>query len=487
MTDQQRFDSLGCYGCDFIETPNIDKLASEGVRYENCYVNNPVCTPSRASMLTGKHVNGHGVYQLHDILPEDQPLFTVKLKEKGYQTVLKGKLHVSGRTFERDARNPNDGFDVYSYAMTPHRTDGTYNSYGQWLQENRPEFHAKLTELGRNVGNIPPDCHFTYWAAEETIDMIENRSKERPFFCMMSVVDPHDPYSDYPLEALAGVHEERIPKPVFREGEPHDKPEAVQRAHDHGYLGGYHNYSPEDIHNMRLGYYASIVFLDEQVGRVLETLEHEGIKDNTLVIFISDHGDMLGDHEQFAKGPFFYDPSVKVPFIMRLPGTIPEGKVVDELVQPHDVGATVLSLAGFEYADIQKMMPGSLDLIAALKGTQPYRDYAVCVFRNTMISDEKVYFDPPIYATMMRTDTFKIVVYHGWDASCGSIEGELYHMKNDANEQHNLWNHSGYQDIRESLVHRVYNWLVASDMQYNGKRGGEMIPPQSQVSLNNPL
>jgi arylsulfatase A-like enzyme len=113
MTDQQRFDSLGCYGCDAVNTPNLDRLAAEGVLFENCVVANPVCTPSRASIWTGKDLPGHGVMRLYDNLHEDEVLFPVHLQQLGYRTGLFGKLHVSSMLAESRGRHPHDGFDAY--------------------------------------------------------------------------------------------------------------------------------------------------------------------------------------------------------------------------------------------------------------------------------------------------------------------------------------------------------------------------------------
>jgi len=488
-TDQQRYDSLGCYGLECVKTPNLDRLAEEGVLYTNCYVNNPVCTPSRASIMTGKHLNGHGVYRLHDILPEDEVMFPSRLRQKGYHTALFGKLHVSGRSFEREKRHRNDGFDIYRYAMVPHRTDGTFNSYGEWLRTNRRGFYDKLNALGRQVGNIPVDSHFTHWAAEMTIDFLRARERDAPFFCMMSVIDPHDPYSDYPLEMRELVDEDRIPEPVVDEGESHRKPKDIIRAHEHSYLGSFHDFSLQQIREMRLGYYASIALIDLEVGRVLDVLDREGLRDNTLVIFTSDHGDMLGDHELLAKGPFFYDACTKVPLIMRHPVQIEPGTRIEELVQPHDLGATVLGLAGFKAEEIKDFMPDSLDLVSLLnrEGSANYRDHAVCLFRNTMIDDRKLYFDPPIYATMYRSKRYKLNAYHEPDLGSHEYQGELFDMLEDPRELNNLWDHPDIARTKQELLGALTNWLVGSDMMYHAGRGGEVFPPKSQWSLNNPL
>jgi len=134
MTDQQRYDSLGCTGADWVQTPNLDRLAAEGVVFDNHYASNPICTPSRASLMTGRSLPGHGVYKLHDILPEDQILFSRRLQQRGYHTALYGKLHVSGRIYEASRRHPQDGFDSYEWCLESMLSmDSPFNGYAPWL------------------------------------------------------------------------------------------------------------------------------------------------------------------------------------------------------------------------------------------------------------------------------------------------------------------------------------------------------------------
>ncbi len=158
-----------------MNTPNLDKLASESAVFENCYVNNPICTPSGASMFTGKQLPEHEVYKLHDILPSAEILFTRLLKETGYRTSLFGKLHVSGRLYEENNRHPNDGFDIYEWCLEASISmDSPYNAYSKWLKEKNPNFHAKLKKLGRKLLHIPKEYHLTHWASERTINFIKN-------------------------------------------------------------------------------------------------------------------------------------------------------------------------------------------------------------------------------------------------------------------------------------------------------------------------
>ena len=132
-SDQQRRDSLGIYGCRYVSTPNLDRLGSQATVYEHCYCNAPVCTPSRACMMTGKTMPGHGVYNLFDILPENEKMLPYYLREQGYETALVGKLHVSGTEYEVNKRNPGDGFDIYDLAHEPSvYTEAPYNAYACW-------------------------------------------------------------------------------------------------------------------------------------------------------------------------------------------------------------------------------------------------------------------------------------------------------------------------------------------------------------------
>ena len=152
ITDQQRFDSLGCYGFEAAHTPNLDRLANQGLLFEHCYVNNPICTPSRASLMTGQHLPGHGVYQLYDNLSDDQVLFTEYLQQLGYHTALFGKLHVCSRYTEVYQRHPRDGFDVYEWCLEHNiDLDSPLNGYARWLQSVDLVFYQQLCCQGRKL------------------------------------------------------------------------------------------------------------------------------------------------------------------------------------------------------------------------------------------------------------------------------------------------------------------------------------------------
>ncbi len=460
MTDQQRFDSLGCYGADFAHTPRLDRLASEGVHFEHCYVNNPICTPSRASMMTGQTLLGHGVHQLYGQLDDRFTLLPKHLKNLGYHTSLVGKLHVSDYKIEAEYRHPNDGFDDYLWCHDPTLgLDSPFNAYAKWLSEKNPEYLAQLK--AKRWGAIAPtDLHMTTWAAQQTVELIRNRDADKPFFIKMSVFDPHNPYHDCPPEYAAKVDMSRMPSRIGMDTDMSKLPRGIQQEHHGSYMKDYSNYSQQGIDDMRRGYHGSVSLIDEKVGDVLDELEKQGIFDNTLVIFISDHGDMLGDHQLLVKGAFFYDACTRVPLIMRWPKQIQAGKVHEGLVQNHDLAATILTAAGMSADTIADVMPESINMLPSETGSDPVsvrtREYAVCHYLNTGISStstlEPKYFDPPIYASMIRDDRFKLNVY--WNGDQG-IECQLFDMKQDINELNDLSDNASFAGEKARLLEQL--------------------------------
>jgi arylsulfatase A-like enzyme len=493
MTDQQRYDSLGCYGNKGVHTPNLDRIAEEGVRFDQCYCNATICTPSRASILTGLPLCGHGVYKLHDVLPPEQVLLPERLRRLGYTTALCGKLHVSGRIEEAEKRHPNDGFDVYNYCLDPAglHFNSPLNGYAQWLREKDPQFYELVLEKGKQIEHFPADLHYSKWAAESAVHFIENAPKGKPFFCKLSFFDPHDPYMDYPEEYGQMVDVKNLPpvRPLLEGNAP--IPEGAQRERDRPIQP--HGAQAEDlVRRSRIGYYASIAFLDNQIGRVMEVIENRGLADNTIVLFVSDHGDMLGDKGLLTKGAYFYDPSSRVPFLLRYPGTLPGNTVCKHLVQPHDIAATLLAAGGMNPDERKTLMPHSMNLLRLLEEGdtyEQYRDYAVTLYRNSGYGPGGTYFDPPIYCSMFRDTRYKLSIYHRasgegyYEGVPGdsrpdkgtSMEGELYDMEADPLETINLWNKPEYQENKWSLISRLMDWMVKMDVAYVGSRGGERV------------
>ena len=446
MTDQQRFDSLGCYGASFAHTPNLDRLAASGALFERCYATNPICTPSRASLLTGKHILDHGVLQLNDRLPHDEVLFPERLRALGYHTALFGKLHVSAVATESQTRHPHDGFDVYELCNEGCMHMGApYQAYSAWLAARDPAFYARLKAEGRGVTHPPREVHMTHWAAERTLDFLEHgREPGKPFFCMMSIFEPHNPYAHYPAEMGALVDGGTIPVPTPRGTGP--EPRDIARERHENYYADFDSLSPEAIARIRHGYHAAVAYADLEFGRVLDKLDALGLRENTLVIFTSDHGDMLGDHGLLVKGAYFFDPNIRVPLLMRWPAGFGGGQRIAGLVQLHDLAATVLAAAGVPEATWRAWMPDARNLLDLARGrAEAVHDAVYCCYRNSGMSSGHRYWDPSINATMIRDERYKLNVWQGPGA------GELYDLVADPLEQENLWGSEAVKDVQRQL------------------------------------
>lgn len=312
----------------------------------------------------------------------------------------------------------------------------------------------------------------THWAAEGVIDLIRNSADDRPFFAMMSVFDPHNPYRGYPKEYGELIDKSQIEPPLAK-GDS-SEPSAIMRQREKDALGT--GFSEEEFIQMKHDYHATIALFDDEVGRVLEALEQEGMAENTLVIICSDGGDMLGDHRLLSKGAFFYDPSIRVPLIVRWPAQLKGGRRIASLVQLQDLCPTILSAAGLLTSKTQSEMPESHNLMPLMQGeVDRVRDIAVCTYRNTGILLKSLYPDPPIHGTMLRGPRYKITAYLPPDGSYRPVEGQLFDLKQDPNEMTNLWNSPKRQKIRRRMLEKLLVWETRQELKLGG-RGGDRFP-----------
>ncbi len=481
LSDQLRTDALGCYGGTRVSTPHLDALAAGGTVFDRCYVNNPVCTPSRACLWTGKTVHGHGVHNLHDVLPDTERLFPETLRGLGYRTALFGKLHVSARVVDQNEVPVHAGFDVYENALSPYNHDCRLHAYRDWLRERDPVFLARLAREGSAVGHVPDALHFSTWVAERAGAFIGAEAGRGPFFCCASFVDPHDPFDDHPPEWLDRVALGAM-ETVDRSPGPPGRPAGVRREEAEGVLGALADYSDDEIRRMRRSYYASVGFLDACVGRVLAALRAAGAEGNTLVLFASDHGEMLGERRLLGKGAHFYEACGRVPLLARLPGVFAAGARSSALVQLHDLAATALDAAGSDPTARHACLPDAVPLQTAGSG----RDCAFGVYRNSCINRRKVFWDPPIHCTMIVRGPHKLTVYHDGPPSSAD-EGELYDLAADPAEARNLWAEPAANALRADLLARLRAWLAEQERAGPGGRGGHRFPPAKHWLPNNPI
>ncbi|MBK1787633.1 sulfatase-like hydrolase/transferase [Prauserella cavernicola] len=459
-TDQQRFNALRAAGNAEIETPAIDRLAAQGVLFENCYVQSPVCAPSRASLMTGQYVHSHGLWANGVGLSPHARLFTRDLADAGYDTGLAGKFHLSACFAGRTEPRLDDGFRVFRWAHDPY-PGSSENQYHRWLSAAWPQLHARALDPADPLGfdELPTEAHYTRWIGDETVEFLTSgREDGKPFCFIANFFDPHHGFGA-PQEYLDRYRPEELAPPVTCEGELDVKPAILREASRESYAGherGYTDYTADELRQTRAAYYAMVSFVDDEVGRVLDTLEEQGLADTTLVVFTSDHGEMLGDHQLMLKGPMMYEPAVRVPLVLRWPGHLPEGARRDDLVQWLDLPSTLLDAAtvdGLPAAQGQSLLP-----LATGEQDAPRRGWALCEYRNSGHP-----YDPAVHTTMLRTGRWKIVVHHGDPATGRDRTGELYDLDTDPDELVNRWDDTAFLRDRVALQEMLIDVLVATE------------------------
>ena len=377
-TDSQRWDTLGCYGNPYVHTPRLDALGENGVVFERCFTQSPVCTPSRACFLTGRYPRTTRVRQNGQVMPRDEILITRLLAEAGYVCGLSGKLHVSAchpHPYAAGEPRVDDGYTEFHWSHHPAESWPT-NEYSHWLRERGAVFDTPPHPDSPHVKTgMPAEYHQTTWCAQKAINFIESAAAfDRPWVFSVNLFDPHDNF-DPPAEYLQRYLKRLadIPLPNYVPGELDDKP-AFQAIDHHGACNNPNSYpfsemTEHDHRLVRAAYWAMIDLIDAQVGRMLAALERTGQRENTIVVFISDHGELLGDHGIYLKGPHFYEPAVRVPLIISCPALIPAGRRSGALVELVDLAPTLHEATGLAP---QERMQGR-SLWPALRGRADLR------------------------------------------------------------------------------------------------------------------
>lgn len=463
-TDQQRFDTIGALGNHYLKTPNIDRLVREGVTFMRTYSQSPLCTPSRAAFLTGRYpksvrssINGNAQFS------RDETLVTKMLRDKGdYTCGLVGKLHLTS-SYKRMETRTDDG---YSYMQWSHMPIDNWapgiNKYQDWLKAKGVEWSEVYKSpcptwppkhgypLPERIQGMTEENHQTTWCSEKAIEFIESAKEKGPWCASVNVYAPHPPF-DPPESYKERLKIEDMPLPLYREGELDNKP----FAHKDCYLNGSQNGMLRDTVGMTdmekrevtRDYYAQVELIDTQLGRLIDYLEETGQRENTVIIFHSDHGEMLGDHGIYFKGGYFYEGLVHVPLVISCPGTILQDVRSNALVELLDLTPTVLDLAGLpipEYIQGKSFAP-------ILTGEAPPNDHKDCVYSEYYFSAMSLH---EIHATMYFDGRYKIAVHHNSDIS------ELYDLENDPCEYENLWNKDGYEKLQNELVKKCFDHAV---------------------------
>ncbi|MER7193858.1 sulfatase-like hydrolase/transferase [Streptomyces flaveolus] len=447
MTDQHRVDTLGCYGNPHVDTPNLDRLAATGTRFDRFYTPTAICTPARASLLTGQAPFRHrllanyerNVGYLED-LRADAFTFPTALAERDYQLGLVGKWHVG--THRNAASYGFDGPDLPGWHNPVDHPD-----YLAYLEERGlPPY--RITDLVRgttpngNPGNLlaarlqqPVEATFEYYLATRAIEQLDKYAADgRPFYLATHFFGPHLPY------LLPDAYYDRydpglvdLPPSIAEtfEGKP-----PVQRNYSAHWT--FDTMPIEVTRKLIAVYWGYVSLVDEQVGRILTRLDELGLDSDTSVFFTADHGEFTGAHRLHDKGPAMYEDIYRIPGILRVPGQQPQ--VRREFVSLTDCTATILDLAGCDPSPATD----SRSLLPLVRGEHPY-------WPNELLAEFHGHHFP-YPQRMLRDDRYKLVV------NPESVN-ELYDLDTDPHELTNRYPHPELAPVRRHLMRRMYDLL----------------------------
>jgi arylsulfatase len=444
-TDQQRYDALGANGNAMLKTPNIDALARDGVRFESCFVQNTVCVPSRACIQTGRYTHQHGVTYMETVvddtpgLPEHELTFMEHLQRAGYFTGAAGKIHMyPEKGFHRHELTGGKGqrwLVAHGSALGPGPLGPKYSA---WLEAKRPGAYDELYAARRaqpsyallGVMDIPltSDEYIETWIAEKSLEIVDAASGgSRPFFLWCGFCGPHGPF-DPPEPYRSMYRPADVPLPLELEGWPSwrekwDEP-LIRRAVAY--------------------YWAMVSCIDDRVGAILRALERARVLDETLVVFTSDHGEMLGERGRMGKS-VFYDSVLRVPLVVRPPRSSPgRAGSTDALTEAMDIAPTILDYAGVP-------IPPGMSAHSLRPLIEERRD------DTGLVHSEYVHNDRSDWSKCVRSRTHK---YVRWFAS---RREELYDLAADPLEQHDLAKRGGEPARLEEMRLAMLDWLARTE------------------------
>ena len=515
ITDQFHPRCLGYAGHPVVRTPNIDRLAASGMAFTRMYSSQPLCMPARATMFTGLTPRGHRVRMNGIPLDPTIPTFTEALRQSGYHTHCCGKIHLhlarapegipveeldpreypecgalwrSGRI--RDLPLPFYGLESVDYVNG--HGQSSFGHYTTWLETEhadqahlffdrvpleRPSRAYTLFNRASYKWALPHELHPMTWIADRTIDFLNEAGRKRqqvasgssspprPFCLMCSIQEPHSPFAP-PAPYCYNYDPKDVPPPPRREGEYGDLPPHFRQMYEtdlttSGNKGEAMNLTTPYYAECAAHYYGLIEMLDDQVGRVMSALQANGLERDTVVIFVADHGEALGDHGMWGKGPYHFDGVIRVPFFVSWAGRVREGTVHEGPVSLLDFAPTMLDIAGepipdsvpsrieTEAPDAPPLWPGR-SLVPVLDGRDTSTDTAALVE-----------MDEDYLGLKMRTlvtQRYRLTSYSGQEY------GELFDLQEDPQELHNLWDDPAHRARRDELRLQLLDKTMQTDI-----------------------
>lgn len=492
MFDQLRWDYLSCYGHPHLETPNIDRLASMGVRFNNAYIQSPLCGPSRMSTYTGRYVHSHGASWNNVPLKVGEMTLGDHLRNSGMDCWLVGKTHMVAdiEGLDRLGIDPNSkigarlsecGFDVFERddGMRPEGPDGYYDprgalNYNEYLRskgyESQNPWHDYANSANDHNGNvlsgwflenankpanISEEDSETPYMTRRGMEFIESQG-DKPWLCHLSYIKPHWPYiAPAPYNDMYGP--EHFLPPV-RDDDERENGHPIFQAMMQALPSK--AFSRDEVRDTVLSAYMGLIKqIDDQMGVLFQWLEDTGRFKETMIVLTSDHGDYLGDHWMGEK-TFFHNASVKIPLIIYDPSSEADktrGTVCEELVECIDFAPTFVDAAGGDAKALDHVLEGK-SLMPILHGKQdgPFREYAFCEYdySSTPLS-KAINLNSRDARTFMVTDGEWKLIYFG-----DAFRPMLFSLKDDPNELRDLAADGSYADTIERLMKALRYWAM---------------------------
>lgn len=448
LSDDHRYDFMGFMDnmAPWLETPNLDRLAREGAHVKNAFVTTSLCSPSRASILTGQYSHVHEVVDNFASAPEDLIYFPQYLQKVGYNTGFMGKWHMGSKDDK-----PRKGFDDW----VSFKGQGIY-------------FDPELNVNGKMVEHSD-SAYIASVLTDYALDFLKKQKKDKPFFLYLSHKNVHDNFSPIQRDAYK-YHGKKIDYPASKAITDSTAPKQpnvnyekipnwVKAQRDSWHGVDYAYYKPQYLDTVVWRYAESLYSMDREIGRVLDFVENSDLAENTVIIYMGDNGFSFGEHGLIDKRQM-YEESVRVPLLVKGPQITEPSSVIEQMIQNIDIAPTILELAGLE---TPTQMNGR-SFLPLLRG-KDIKDW-----RDRIFYEYYWEYDFPQTPTVhgVRTDKYKYMRFHGiWDTN------EFYDLKNDPEEKNNLIADPRYQDQIKDLANELYDWLEST--------GGMKIPLKRTV------
>lgn len=449
MADQHRADWMGCDGNRTVSTPNLDRIAAEGTRFRNAYSTTPTCTPARTALLTGLAPWNHGMLGMVAMAQKYPVELPRVLGAAGYYTFVVGKCHYSPQ------RNLHGFHGALLDESGREQSIDFRSDYRAWFRSEAPNLNPDATGIGWNDYTakpyvLPERLHPTRWTADCATRFLDTYERSEPFFLKVSFARPHSPY-DPPNRYWKRYEDASMPKATTGKWAEKYRPKSWERDDIwHGDVG------PELTRQARIGYSGSVSFVDEQIGRVLESLEKRKMLDETLIIYTSDHGDMTGDHFLWRKS-YAYEASARIPMLMRGPG-VPRAAVNKTPIEIRDILPTLAVAGGSE-------KPALCDGGNMLKLRREWIDL-----------EHDVCYDQTNHWNALTDGKWKYI-YHAFDGS-----EQLFNLTSDPHETRDL---AG--ETSETATLKLWRSRMVEHLAPRGDewvRAGNLIPRPKKLMMS---